>query len=164
MRNRLIIILQVILSTMFANPNAIIANKSNFTPLQLHEKTSPIFHLGSLYDSLSTKPIFGIQIQPTSNLLINGTLSPQNINNNLSLYYNTTIGYIPSWNIYQNFSSILQFGIHNYRFSKTSDIKWFNFSITELFNINYITIKLSWNKLFNQEWERNSVLISTKPG
>ena len=164
MKNRFnsIIILHIALSIMFANQDAIIANKSSFIPLQLHKKTSPIFHVGSLNDSLLTKPMFGVQIQPTHNLIINGTLSPQSIDNNLCLYYNTILGYIPRWNINQNLSSVLQFGIHNYKFSKTSDIRWFNFSITELLNINFVTIKLSWSKLFNKQWERNTVLVSTK--
>ena len=106
MKNRFnsIIILHIALSIMFANQDAIIANKSSFIPLQLHKKISPIFHIGSLHDSLSTKPILGVQIQPTPNLLINGTFSPQSIDNNISIYYNTIIGYIPKWTIDQNFS------------------------------------------------------------
>ena len=50
-----------------------------------------MLHLGGLQDESGIQPVNGIQIQPTSNLLLGGVLSPRNNNNDLSIYYHILI-------------------------------------------------------------------------
>ena len=90
-----------------------------------------MIHLGGLQDSSGVQPIAGIQIQPTSNLLLGGILSPRNINEDLSIYYHILIGYIPKWKLLKISSNIIQISMHRYRFGDTADYRWFSLSIME---------------------------------
>ena len=121
-----------------------------------------MLHLGGLQDKSGIQPISGIQVQPTSNLLLGGVLSPRYNNNDLSLYYQILIGYIPKWKLLKLSSNMIQFGMHRYRFGEIGDSRWFSFSVMESAHIGSLNLSLCWNKLFTQQWERNTVLIATK--
>ena len=121
-----------------------------------------MLHLGGLQDESGIQPVSGMQINPTSNLLIGGVLSPRNNNNDLSIYYHILIGYIPEWKLLKFSSNIIQVGMHRYRFGEIEDSRWFSFSIMESTQIGNLNLNLCWNKLLTKKWERNTVLISTK--
>ena len=52
--------------------------------------------------------------------------------------------------------------MHRYRFGEIVDSRWFSFSVMESAKIGNLYLNLCWNKLLTQQWERNTVLISTK--
>ena len=52
--------------------------------------------------------------------------------------------------------------MHRYRFGKIEDSRWFSFSVMESAKIGKLNLNLCWNKLLTQQWERNTVIISTK--
>ena len=121
-----------------------------------------MLHLGGIQNPHGVQPIAGMQIQPTSNLLLGGVYSPRNINDDLSIYYHILIGYIPKWKLLKISSNIIQIGMHRYRFGDTTDSRWFSFSVMESTQLGNITLNLCWNRLFTQKWERNTLLISTR--
>ena len=121
-----------------------------------------MIHIGGLKDSSGVHPLTGMQIQPTSNLLLGAVLSPRNINNDLSIYYHILIGYIPKWKLLKISSNMIQIGMHRYRFGNIANSRWFSFSVMESTHLGRLNINLCWNKLFTKKWERNTVLISTR--
>ena len=149
-------------SLLFSSSVPSIAARSSIIPFQLSSDSNPMLHLGGLQDESGIQPISGMQINPTSNLLIGGVLSPRNNNNDLSIYYHILIGYIPKLKLLKFSSNMIQVGMHRYRFGGIGDSRWFSFSIMEAVHIRSLTLNLCWNKLFTQKWERNTVLISTK--
>ena len=120
-----------------------------------------MLHIGGIQNPHGIQPIAGMQIQPTSNLLLGGVSSPRNINDDLSIYYHILIGYIPKWKLLKISSNMIQIGMHRYRFGNTTDSRWFSFSVMESTQLGRIKMNLCWNRLFTQKWERNTVLIST---
>ena len=149
-------------SLLFSGSAASFAAESSIIPFQLSPESRPILHLGGLQDKSGIQPVSGIQIQPTSNLLLGGVLSPRNNNNDLSIYYHILIGYVTKWKLLKFSSNIIQVGMHRYRFGKIEDSRWFSFSIMESVQIGNLNLNLCWNKLLTKKWERNTVLISTK--
>ena len=156
------IILSISTSLLFSSSVPSIAAESSIIPFQLSPGSRPMLHLGGLQDESGIQPVNGIQIQPTSNLLLGGVLSPRNNNNDLSIYYHILIGYIPKWKLLKFSSSMIQIGMHRYRFGEIGDSRWFSFSVMESARIGSLSLNLCWNKLFTQKWERNTILISTK--
>ena len=158
------IILVLSTSLLLSNSAASIAAESSIIPFQLSPHSRPMLHLGGLQDESGIQPVSGIQIQPTSNLLLGGVLSPRNNNNDVSIYYHILIGYIPKWKLLKFSSNMIQIGMHRYRFGEINESRWFSFSIMESAKIGSLNLSLCWNKLFpsNQKWERNTVLISTR--
>ena len=156
------IILILLTSLLFSSSSAYFAAESSIIPFQLASESRPVLHLGGLQDKSGIQPVSGIQIQPTSNLLLGGVLSPRNNNNDLSIYYHLLIGYIPKLKLLKFSSNLIQIGMHRYRFGKIGDFRWFSFSVMESAQIRSLNLNLCWNKLFTQKWERNTVLISTK--
>ena len=61
----------------------------------------------------------------------------------------------------KNSSNMIQFGIHRYRFSESTDSRWFSLSLVESAKFGTFNVNLSWNKLFTKQWERNTLLLST---
>ena len=155
------IIVCISTSFLFSGSAASFAAESSIIPFQLSPESSPMLHLGGLQDESGIQPISGIQIQPTFNLLLGGVLSPRN-NNNLSIYYHILVGYIPKWKLLKFSSNMIQVGMHRYRFGEIGDSRWFSFSVMESARIGSLNLSLCWNKLFTQQWERNTILISTK--
>jgi len=156
------IIISLLASFLFSSSDASIATESSIILFQLSPSSRPILHLGGLQDDSGVQPVSGIQIQPTSNLVLGGVLSPRNNNNDLSIYYHILIGYIPKWKLIKFSSNIIQVGMHRYRFGKIGDSRWFSFSVMESVHIGNLNLNLCWNKLFTQKWEKNTILISTK--
>ena len=123
-----------------------------------------MLHLGGIQNQYGVQPIAGMQIQPTSNLLLGGVSSPRNINDDLSIYYHILIGYIPKWKLLKISSNMIQIGMHRYRFGDIADSRWFSISVMESVRLDNVNLNLCWNKLFTQKthkWERNTILIST---
>ncbi|SVC31427.1 uncharacterized protein METZ01_LOCUS284281, partial [marine metagenome] len=60
---------------LFSSSDAEIASQSSIIPFQLLPNKRPMLHLGGFQDSSGIQLISGMQIQPTSNLLIGGLLS-----------------------------------------------------------------------------------------
>jgi len=56
---------------------------------------------------------------------------------------------------------MFQIGIHRNRFGTDGDSRWFSFSFMESVRFGSLNLDLSWNRLFTQNWERNTVYIST---
>ena len=157
-----IFIFYIVSSLLFSSSEATFASKSSIIPFQLLSNSRPMLHLGGLQDSCGIQPLAGLQIQPTSNLLLGGVLSPRNINDDLSIYYHILIGYIPKWKLLKISSNMIQIGMHRYRFGKTDDSRWFSFSVMESVYLGGLNLNLCWNKLFTQKWERNTILISSR--
>ncbi len=138
------------------------AAESSIIPFQLSPGSRPMLHLGGLQNENGVNPVSGLQIQPTSNLLLGGVLSPQKNGDDLSIYYHVLIGYIPNFKILKFSTNIIQVGMHRYRFSDDGGSRWFSFSVTEATQLGSLNLNVCWNKLFTQTWERNTVLVSTK--
>ena len=83
--NYLILILSI--NILFGGSEASLAAESSIIPFQPLPSSKPMLHLGGVQDSSGIRPISGIQIQPTTNFLLGGILSPQIIDNDLSIYY-----------------------------------------------------------------------------
>ena len=149
-------------SLLFSISTPSIAAESSIIPFQLATDSRPMLHLGGLQDKSGIQPVSGIQLQPTSNLLLGGVLSPRINNNDLSIYYHILIGYIPKWKLLKFSSNMIQVGMHRYRFGEIGDSRWFSVSVMESAYIGNLNLSLCWNKLFTQRWERNTILISTK--
>ena len=149
-------------SLLFSGSAASFAAESSIIPFQLSPESRPMLHLGGLQDESGIQAVSGIQIQPTFNLLLGGVLSPRNNNNDLSIYYHILVGYIPKWKLLKSSSNMIQVGMHRYRFGEIGDSRWFSISVMESARIGSLNLSLCWNKLFTQQWERNTILISTK--
>jgi len=121
-----------------------------------------MLHLGGLQNQNGINLVSGMQIQSTNNLLLGGVLSPRNYENDISLYYHVLIGYVPNWKILKFSTNMIQVGMHRYRFGDTGGVRWFSFSVTEAAQIGSFNLNVCWNRLFTQQWERNTVLVSTK--
>ena len=146
---------------LIAGSELSLAAESSIIPFQLSPSSKPMLHLGGVQDSSGIRPISGIQIQPTANLLLGGALSPRKIDNDLSIYYHVLIGYIPKWMVFKISSNLIQIGMHRYRFSNSGDLRWFSFSMMESVKLGSLKMNLCWNRLFTQQWERNTVFLST---
>ena len=156
------IIVGISTSLLFSGSAASFSAESSIIPFQLSPESRPMLHLGGLQDKSGIQAVSGIQIQPTFNLLLGGVLSPRNNNNDLSIYYHILIGYIPEWKLLTFSSNMIQVSMHRYRFSEIGDSRWFSLSVMESTQIGSLNLRLCWNKLFTQKWERNTVLISTR--
>jgi len=148
-------------SNLFADSDASLASETSIIPFQLSSSSKPMLHLGGVQDSSGIRPISGIQIQPTANLLLGGVLSPQKIDHDLSIYYHVLIGYIPKWKFLKISSNLIQIGMHRYRFSDSGDLRWISLSFMESVSLGSLKMNLCWNKLFTQQWERNTIFLST---
>ena len=137
---------------LYCQNNLSTSIESSIIPFQLLPNTKPMLHLGGLQDSSGIQPISGMQIQPTSNLLIGGVLSPRKVDDNLSIYYHILIGYIPKWKLLKMSSNMIQIGMHRYRFGGVSDSRWFSLSVTESAHLGKLNLNIGWNKLFTQKW------------
>ena len=157
--NFLILILAI--NFLFAGSDASLAAESSIIPFQPLPSSKPMLHLGGVQDSSGIRPISGIQIQPTANLLLGGVFSPRKIDNDLSIYYHVLIGYIPKWKFLKISSNLIQIGMHRYRFSDSGDLRWISLSFMESVSLGSLKMNLCWNKLFTQQWERNTVFLST---
>ena len=78
------------------------------------------------------------------------------------MYYQFILGYSPKWNLFKISNNSIQISMHRYRFNEIHSSRWFSFSLMESINLKTITINFSWNKLFTQKWERNTIAISAK--
>jgi len=156
------LLLGIFFRFIFCVSEASFAAESSIISFQISPGSKPMLHLGGLQDENGIQPISGFQIQPTSNLLLGGVLSPRKINNDLSLYYHVLIGYIPNWKLLFFSTNMVQVGMHRYRFSDDGGSRWFNFSVSEVAQIGSLNLNVCWNKIFTQSWERNTVLVSTK--
>ena len=157
--NFLILILAI--NFLFAGSDASLAAESSIIPFQPLPSSKPMLHLGGVQDSSGIRPISGIQIQPTANLLLGGVFSPRKIDNDLSIYYHVLIGYIPKWKFLKISSNLIQIGMHRYRFSDSGDLRWISLSVMESVSFGSLKMNLCWNKLFTQQWERNTVFLSS---
>ena len=157
-----IIVLCFSSTLLFSSSEISFASQSSIFPFQLSPNSKPMLHLGGLQDSYGVQPITAVQIQPTSNLLLGGVLSPRNINENLSIYYHILIGYIPKWKLLKISSNMIQIGMHRYRFGDFADSRWFSFSVMESVHLGNLNLNLCLNRLFTKTWERNTILISTR--
>ena len=147
---------------LFSSSDTALASQSSIIPFQLLPNSRPMLHLGGIQDSSGIQLVTGIQIQPTSNLLLGGVLSPRKVNDDLSIYYHILIGYIPKWKLLKISSNMIQISMHRHRFGDTDNSRWFSFSVMESTHLGSVKLNLCWNRLFTQKWERNTVLISTR--
>ena len=156
------LLLSIFVNFLFCISDASFAAESSIIPFQLSLGSRPMLHLGGLQNENGVNPVSGLQIQPTSNLLLGGVLSPRKNGDDLSIYYHVLIGYIPNFKILKFSTNIIQVGMHRYRFSDDGGSRWFSFSVTEAAQLGSLNLNVCWNKLFTQTWERNTVLVSTK--
>jgi len=156
------LVLIFLVNFLFCISDASFAAESSIIPFQLSPGSRPMLHLGGLQNENGVNPVSGLQIQPTSNLLLGGVLSPRKNGDDLSIYYHVLIGYIPNFKILKFSTNIIQVGMHRYRFSDDGGSRWFSFSVTEAAQLGSLNLNVCWNKLFTQTWERNTVLVSTK--
>ena len=155
-------LLSIFVNFLFCVSDASFATESSIIPFQLSPGSRPMLHLGGLQNENGVNPVGGLQIQPTSNLLLGGVLSPRKNGDDLSLYYHVLIGYIPNFKLLNFSTNMIQVGMHRYRFGDNGDARWFSFSVAEAAQLGSLNINVCWNRLFTQQWERNTVLVSTK--
>ncbi len=156
------LLLSIFVNLLFCVSDASFAAESSIIPFQLSPGSRPMLHLGGLQDENGVNPVGGLQIQPTSNLLLGGVLSPRKNGDDLSLYYHVLIGYIPNFKLFKFSTNMIQVGMHRYRFGDNGDARWFSFSVAEAAQLGSLNVNVCWNRLFTQQWERNTVLVSTK--
>jgi hypothetical protein len=156
------LLLSIFVNFLFCGSDASFAAESSIIPFQLSPGSRPMLHLGVLQNENGVNPVSGLQIQPTSNLLLGGVLSPRKNGDDLSLYYHVLIGYIPNFKIFKFSTNMIQVGMHRYRFGDNGDARWFSFSVAEAAQLGSLNVNVCWNRLFTQQWERNTVLVSTK--
>lgn len=156
------LLLSIFVNFLFCGSDASFAAESSIIPFQLSPGSRPMLHLGVLQNENGVNPVSGLQIQPTSNLLLGGVLSPRKNGDDLSLYYHVLIGYIPNFKLFKFSTNMIQVGMHRYRFGDNGDARWFSFSVAEAAQLGSLNINVCWNRLFTQQWERNTVLVSTK--
>ena len=51
--------------------------------------------------------------------------------------------------------------MHRNRFAADKDARWFSFSILESAQFGSLNLNICWNHLFNQDWDRDTAMIST---
>ncbi len=151
----------VFISSMYSQSDPSIALESSLIPFQFTPESKPMLHLGAMKGQNDWRLMSGLQLQPTNNLLLGGVLSPQKIEKDLSIYYHLVLGYIPHWKFFNISSNMFQIGMHRNRFGSDGDVRWFSFSFMESARFGSLNLNLCWNRLFNQNWDRDTVLIST---
>jgi len=66
--------------------------------------------------------------------------------------------YLPTWKLTKHSTNMFQLGMHRNRFGTDGGTRWFSFSWMESFNFfDYLHLNLTWNRLFTQKWERNTI-------
>ena len=155
------IIYYILTGLIFSQPDVSIASESSIIPFQFTPTSKPMLHLGGIQEQNDVRLMSGLQFQPTKNLLIGGVISPYKIETNLAIYYHIVIGYIPQWKFLSIASNMFQIGMHRTRFGADVDARWFSFSIMETTRFGSLNFNLCWNRLFSQNWDRNTALIST---
>ena len=163
MANKLVkfIIYYILTGLIFSQPDVSIASESSIIPFQFTPTSKPMLYLGGIQEQNNVRLMSGLQFQPTKNLLIGGVLSPHKIATDLSIYYNIVIGYIPKWKFLKISSNMFQIGMHRNRFGEDGDARWSSFSFMESAQFGSFNLNLCWNRLFTQNWDRDTVLIST---
>ena len=155
------IIYYILTGLIFSQSDVSIASESSIIPFQFTPTSKPMLHLGGIQGKNDVRLMSGLQFQPTKNLLIGGVLSPHKIETNLSIYYNIVIGYIPKWKFLNISSNMFQIGMHRNRFGKDEDERWSSFSFMESAQFGSLNLNLCWNRLFTQNWDGDTALIST---
>ena len=163
MANKLVkfIIYYILTGLIFSQPDVSIASESSIIPFQFTLTSKPMLHLGGIHEQNDMRLMSGMQFQPTNNLLIGGVLSPHKRETDLSIYYNIVIGYIPKWKFLNISSNMFQIGMHRNRFGEDGDARWSSFSFMESAQFSNFNLNFCWNRLFTQNWDRDTVLIST---
>ncbi len=155
------IIYYILTGLIFSQPDVSIESESSIIPFQFTPTSKPMLHLGGIQGQNDVRLMCGLQFQPTKNLLIGGVLSPHNIETDLSIYYNIVIGYIPKWKFLNISSNMFQIGMHRNRYGTEGDARWFSFSLMESARFGSFNLNYCWNHLFTQNWNRDTILIST---
>ena len=155
------IIYYILTGLIFSQSDVSIASESSIIPFQFTLTSKPMLHLGGIQGQNNVRLMSGLQFQPTKNLLIGGVLSPHKIETDLSIYYNIVIGYIPKWKFLNISSNMFQLGMHRNRFREDGDTRWSSLSFMGYAQFGSVNLNLCWNRLFTQNWDRNTVLIST---
>ena len=155
------IIYYILTGLIFSQSDVSISSEPSIIPFQFTPTSKPMLHLGGIQGQNDLRLMSGLQFQPTKNLLIGGVLSPHKIETNLTIYYNIVIGYIPKWKFLNISSNMFQIGMHRNRFGKDEDERWSSFSFMESAQFGSLNLNLCWNRLFTQNGDRDTVLIST---
>ncbi len=155
------IIYYILTGLIFSQSDVSMSSESSIIPFQFTLTSKPMLHLGGIQGQNNVRLMSGLQFQPTKNLLIGGVLSPHKIETDLSIYYNIVIGYIPKWKFLNISSNMFQIGMHRNRFGEDGDARWSSFSFMESAQFSNFNLNFCWNRLFTQNWDRDTVLIST---
>ena len=155
------IIYYILMGLIFSQSDVSISSESSIIPFQFTPTSKPMLHLGGMQGQYGMRLLVGLQFQPSKNLLIGSILSPHKIETDLSIYYHVAIGYIPQWKFFNISSNMFQIGMHRNRFGEDEDTRWSSFSFMESAQFGSFNLNLCWNRLFTQNWDRDTVLIST---
>ena len=155
------IIFYILTGLTFSQSDVSISSEPSIIPFQFTPTSKPMLHLGGIQGQNDLRLMSGLQFQPTKNLLIGGVLSPHKIETDLSIYYNIVIGYIPKWKFLNISSNMFQIGMHRNRFGEDEDARWSSFSFMESAQFSNFNLIFCWNRRFTQNWDRDTVLIST---
>ena len=158
-KNSFIVIL--FFSNIFCQTNGSISATPSIIPFQISQINKPMIHIGGVEEKNGYRLISGLQFQPTNNLIVGGVLSPQKNQEDISIYYQIALGYIPKWKLLNISSNMFQFAIHRNRFGDEGDKRWFSFSVLEYSKFGKLKLNLCLNKLFSKNKEENTVLFST---
>ncbi len=92
---------------------------------------------------------------PSPNLFLSAGISPNKSNNDINLYYQSSIGYTPEWTFSEKLNSTISMGMHRYRFSDIGNYRWYHFAILESANLYEFEWNLNWIYLFDSNWKHH---------
>ncbi len=150
-----------LMGLIFSQSDVYIASELSIIPFQMTPASKPMMHLGGIQGQNGIRLMCGQQFQPTKNLLIGGVLSPYKIETDLSIYYHMVLGYIPQWKFLNIATNMFQIGMHRNRFGADGDSRWYSFSLMESARFGSVNFNTCWNRLFTQDWDSDTILIST---
>ena len=103
---------------------------------------------------------YGFQWWPSNNLYFSGIFSKIVINNDQSLYHNSSIGYSnPNWKIYNFNKNVIELGIHRIRFYNDNILRWFHLGLKARKKIKNINFGIDFNRLFYNSWATNRYIF-----
>ena len=96
----------------------------------------------------------------SNNLDIIGSVSPKYENEELQLYYNVGVIYLPTWTSSKHISTQIHLGIHRLRFIESYDYRWYDLTINESGKYKNLGANIRFTKLFDKDWDHYQFEIS----
>ncbi|MBC8213563.1 MAG: hypothetical protein ISR90_04975 [Candidatus Marinimicrobia bacterium] len=158
MRNGLFLFL--LISFMFSTEKHFASEVSQITYQPLEFSSISISASSQYSENQFTNNICSVW-WPSPNLFISAGMSPNKSDDDINLYYHSSLGYTPLWTLSDKFSTTVSIGMHRFRFSDEGDFRWYHFAILESVNFFEIDWNLNWIYLFDTDWEHHQLQVET---